>query len=158
MNIKSLNRIVHNVYYLSCLFIIVAVCTMPISFMEKGFHTFAWTYLIIVYAYFFDDCPPKLLRIRQFVEENEQEVEFLNELFIISRDMLSLMRKIQFHQDPEVVSQSIDAIKRRRSELLLLTPPDKYRQEYDEIMQNVNDFLDFLQEENVRGFATARTI
>lgn len=148
MRTKSdkLFRVINNIYYLSCLFTIFAVSTMPIPLIDKGIHTFAWIYLLMVYAYFFDDRPPKLLNVRDMLDLTDKENEFLEKLLNVSHVSLSLMRKIQLHEDWRVVNQSISELDEYYRELRRLSPPPKYRQRHEEILRDIDGFLEGLKE------------
>lgn len=146
----SISQLVHMVFYGISIFIIIAVCTMPISIGDKVIHTFAWVYLVLIYAYFFDENPPKFLRIELLYDKDLYDKEYLDKLLGISHQSLSLMRKIQLHEDYRVVNNSIEELRQKYLELKRLSPPSKYVEKHDEILNDIDGFLEGLKEGDYR--------
>lgn len=138
------SRMIHVCFYTLSLFIIVSICIIPISIGEKIIHSFAWIYLTLTYAYFFDESPPKILRIEYLYGASNDESSknaYLDKLLSVSQESLSLMRKIQLHQDYQVVNHSISELKRKQAELKKMTPPKVYTNRHREILEDVQEFL-----------------
>jgi hypothetical protein len=144
----TVSQITHTVFYACCLFIVVAVCTMPVSIEEKVIHSFAWIYLVLAYAYFFDEKPPKFLQVELLygTATEDYNKEYLDELLGVSQHSLSLMRKIQFHEDYRIVNRSIEELNQRYSQLKRLSPPQKHSARHQEILNDINGFLEGLSE------------
>lgn len=146
----SLSQLSHTVFYAASLFIIVAVLTMPISIGDKIIHSFAWIYLVLAYAYFFDEAPPKFLRIELLYDKDLYDREYLDQLLGVSQQSLSLMRKIQLHEDYRVVNRSIEELQERYFELKRLSPPNKYSEKHYEILEDISCFLEGLKDGDYR--------
>lgn len=144
----TLSRIVHLFYYALSLFIVVAVCTIPISIGDKVIHSFAQIYLVLIYAYFFDESPPKFLRVEYLygVATEEYNKDYLNDLLGLCQYSLSLMRKIQLHEDYAVVNQSILELTKKYVELKRLTPPKDYMERHLAILEDIQGFLEGVKE------------
>ncbi len=145
----TVSRLTHAVFYSCSLFIVVAVWTMPISIGEKVIHSFAWIYLALAYAYFFDEKPPRFMRVELLYGAATEEYNnaYLDELLGLSQYSLSLMRKIQLHEDHKVVNQCIEELNQQYWELQRLSPPQQYHERHQEILSDIDGFLKGLQEE-----------
>lgn len=145
-----LERTIHTVFYLTSLFIVVTVLTFSISVEEKIIHTFAWVYLVLLYAYFFDENPPKFLRVELLYGTAKEEYynEFFEELLSLSHASLSLMRKIQLHSDYQEVNRSIYELEQKYHQIRRLTPPPKYAERHQAILDDIQGFLEGLKDGN----------
>src|SRR5690625_4709021 len=145
---KTLNKLTHLLFYATSLLIMVIVLTMPISAGEKSVHTFAWICLVLLYAYFFDENPPKFLRVECLYGTAKEEYnrEYTDRLLSLSQYGLSLMRKIQINESHRVVNRSIEELKRCHKELKKLSPPEAYNQKHQAILNDVEEFLDSLED------------
>lgn len=143
----SINRCLHIAFYVVTMFIVIAVLFMPLSIAEKIVHTYAWLYIVWVYAYFFDEKPPKIFRIEYLygTAKKEYHKEYVERVIILSQHSLALMRKIQMNEDYQVVNQSISDLERRYKQLMRLIPPDTYHESHLSIVQDVKAFLDSLE-------------
>lgn len=121
---------------------------MPIPVGEKVILSFAWVYLVLVYAYFFDENPPKFLRVELLYDKDVYDREYLDQLLGVSQQSLSLMRKIQLHEDYRVVNQGIEELNEKYFELQRLSPPRKYLEKHREILNDIAGFLEGLNEGN----------
>lgn len=142
-----ISRIFHTLFYLSCLFLLFFVLKMPISIIDKGIYVFTWFYIIVVYSYFVDQ-NSKIFNIKSWLDKKDEENEFLEELLNISLDSFSLMRRIQLHKDKNIVNESIQELYKRNYQLKQLTPPTKYKEKYQEILLDVDMFLEEIKEGN----------
>jgi|HigsolmetaAR206D_1030411.scaffolds.fasta_scaffold00003_99 hypothetical protein len=144
----TLNRYLHLIFYLTSLFIIVSVLLMPLEAWEKVIHSFAWIYLVLLYAYFFDENPPKFLRVELLYGTATEEYynEFFEKLLSLSQYSLSLMRKIQLHEDYQEVNQSISELEQKYHEIKQLNPPAKYADRHQAIVEDIRVFLDGLKD------------
>lgn len=144
----TLNRSLHLIFYLTSLFIIVSVLTMQLEVWEKIIHSFAWIYLVLLYAYFFDENPPKFLRVELLYGTATEEYhnEFFEELLALSQYSLSLMRKIQLHEDYREVNRSILELEKKYHEIKRMNPPEKYADRHRAIMEDIRGFLDGLKD------------
>lgn len=144
----TVERAIHVVYYLTSLFIVVTVLTFSIPLGEKMIHTFAWIYLVLLYAYFFDENPPKFLRVELLYGAAKEEYynEFFDELLALSHTSLSLMRKIQLHTDYQEVNRSIYELEEKYRQIKRLTPPPKYEDRHQAILDDIYGFLEGLKD------------
>lgn len=147
---RAFNRLLHAAFYLAVLFIATMVLTMPITIEEKIVHTFAWVYLVLAYAYFFDENPPKFLRVEYLygTAKNEYHKDYVDELVMLSQHSLSLMRKIQMNEDYRIVNKSISELEQRYRQLKKLSPPTDYHDSHLAILQDVEGFLKGLEQGN----------
>lgn len=145
---RTINRSLHYIFYLTSLFIMVSVLAMPLTWEEKVIHTFAWVYLVLLYAYFFDENPPKICRVELLYGTATEEYyrEFIEELLTTSQYALSLMRKIQLHEDYKEVNKSIHELEKQFHLLKRMNPPTKYQDRHQAILEDVQSFLDGLKD------------
>lgn len=145
---RSYSRLVHLFFYSLCIFILISVCTMPITIGEKFINSFAWIYFILSYAYFFDENPPRVFRVENLygTDKEEKYRDYMNELIGISQHSLSLMRKIQLHEDYSTVNKSIIELNERYVELKQLNPPRFYLEKHHAVLEDIKGFLTSLSD------------
>lgn len=101
----------------------------------------------MLYAYFFDEHPPKLINMKEHIEAREREQIYIDKLLELSHASLTLMKNIQFQEDYLLVNKSIQELCWRKEQITSLTPPAKYKKRHLDILEDIEEFLFAIKEE-----------
>lgn len=150
---RSKGKVISRVIYVSYIVISVAIWFTNIPLYEVLFRFWVVTYLVLLFNLFFDETPPKVLNINNWLNSQEADIyyeEYMSNILTILDITMKSIKVIERKDGncvyEEECKHNLEVVRVSYERLKRVKVPKKYKQSQEGILRDIENFIQDYEE------------